>query len=181
MSRVLDVEKKKQIKNSLTRVIDTDSRACFNGSIWSPVIHMQPPILGTSHLILGGSLVRVLQILRTSRIKTVMAFGCATVAQVYQMVELMNPGEIVKVTILIGTNNVSRISDMVSINVKTQLATKRRQNERVVRWNNIEHNLKSRNAGRMILMDLESECRTRDQAIFNTNGIHFDNLKSKPG
>ena len=72
---------------------------------------MQQPPLGTSHLKLGDSLVRVLQSLRTSWITTVMAFGGATIAQLYRMVELMNPGKIPNITILIGTNNVSRGSD----------------------------------------------------------------------
>ena len=74
-------------------------------------MNMQQPPLGTSHLILGDSLVRVLQNLRTSWITAVMAFGGATVAQFYRMVELMNPGRIPDIMILIGTNNVSRSSD----------------------------------------------------------------------
>ena len=40
-----------------------------------------------------------------------MAFGGATIAQLYRMVELMNPGRIPNIMILIGTNNVSRGSD----------------------------------------------------------------------
>ena len=72
---------------------------------------MQQPPLGTSHLILGDSLVRVLQNLRTSWITTVMAFGGATMAQLIWMVELMEPGRVPKVMILVGTNNISRSSD----------------------------------------------------------------------
>ena len=40
-----------------------------------------------------------------------MAFGGAEIAQLFWMVELMNPGRIPKTMILIGTNNVSRGSD----------------------------------------------------------------------
>ena len=40
-----------------------------------------------------------------------MAFGDATVAQLCRMGELMNPGKIVDVMILIGTKNVPRSSD----------------------------------------------------------------------
>ena len=40
-----------------------------------------------------------------------MAFGDATIAQLFRMVELMNPGRIPNVTILVGTNNISRSSD----------------------------------------------------------------------
>ena len=69
---------------------------------------MKQPPLSTSHLIFGDSNVRVLQILRTSWVTTVMAFGGATVAQLYRKVELMNPGRIVDAMILIGTNNMSR-------------------------------------------------------------------------
>ena len=41
----------------------------------------------------------------------VMAFGGATIAQLFRMVELMNPGRIPNVMILEGTNNISRSSD----------------------------------------------------------------------
>ena len=37
-----------------------------------------------------------------------MAFGGATIAHLFQMVELMNPGRIPNIMILIGTNTVSR-------------------------------------------------------------------------
>ena len=63
-------------------------------------MNMQQTLLGTSHLILGDSLVRVLQKIRNSWITTVMAFGGATVAHLYRMVELMNPGRIPDMMIL---------------------------------------------------------------------------------
>ena len=75
VSRVIDVQKNNQLKYSFTGVPDTDSRACFNRSTWSPTVNLQQPRLGTSHLILGDSLVGVLQNLRTYWITTVMAFG----------------------------------------------------------------------------------------------------------
>ena len=71
-------------------------------------MNLQQPSLGTSHLILGGSLMRVLQNLRNLWITRMMSFGIATVAQLYRMVELIKPGRNVDVMILIGTNNVSR-------------------------------------------------------------------------
>ena len=120
---------------------------------------------------------------------TVMAFGGATIAQLFRMVELMNPGRIPNVMILVGTNNISRSSDeeealwesmmvclfttlwqncavltvcIVPMNARSFTATGRRHNEGVVRWNNILRNLASRNAGRMILMDIEHELRAMD-------------------
>ena len=66
VSRVIDVQKNNQLKYSFTGVPDMDSRTCFNRSTWSPAVNMQQPPLGTSHLILGDSLVRVLQNLTTS-------------------------------------------------------------------------------------------------------------------
>ena len=54
-SRVLDLQKNNQ--NSFTGVPEMDMR----GSIWSPAMYMQQPPLGRSHLILGDSLVRILQ------------------------------------------------------------------------------------------------------------------------
>ena len=108
VSRVIDVQKNNQVKNNFTGVPDTDQRACFNWSTWSPAINMQQPPLVTAHLILGDSFVRVLQNLRTSWITTVMAFGGATIAQLYRMVQLINPGRILNIMVVVGTNNVSR-------------------------------------------------------------------------
>ena len=208
VSRVIDVQKNNQLKYSLTGVPDPDSRACFNRSTWSSAVNMQQPPLGTSHLILGDSLVRVLQNMRTSWITTVMAFGGATIAQLIRMVELMNPGRIPNIMILIGTNNVSRGSDeeeaqwesmmvclfttlwqklkcavlavcTVSMSTKTLTATGSRHNEGVIRWNNIMRNLASRNAGQMILMDIEHELRAMDQARLTTDGIHFDVIEGQ--
>ena len=202
VSRVIDVQKNNQLKYSFRGVPDTDPRACFNRSTWSPAVNMQQPPLGTSHLILGDRLVRVLQNLRTSWITTVITFGAATIAQLFRMVELMNPGRILNVMILVGTNNISRSSDeeeaqwesmmvclfttvwqrfncavltfcTVPMSTKTLTATGRRHNEGAIRWNNILRNLASRNAGRMILIEIEHELRAMDQASLTTDGIHF--------
>ena len=100
VSRVMDVQKNNQLRYNFTGVPETNPRACFN----------RAP-LGTSHLILGDSLVRVLSNLRTSWVTTVMTFGRATIAQLYRMVELMNPGRIPNVMILVGTNDIPRGSD----------------------------------------------------------------------
>ena len=64
--RVLDVQKNNQIKNSLTGDPETDMRVCVSRSTKSQAMNMQQPPLGTSHLILGDSLVGVWQNLRTS-------------------------------------------------------------------------------------------------------------------
>ena len=107
ISRVIDVQKNNQLKYNFTRVPEADPRACFNRATWNPAVNLQQPPLGTSHLILGDSLVRVLSNLRTSWVTAVMAFGGATIAQLFRMVELMNPGRIPNVMILVGTNNIS--------------------------------------------------------------------------
>ena len=146
VSPVFDVQKNNQVKNSFTGIPDADPRASFNRSTWSPAINLQQQPLGTSHLILGDSLLRVHQNIRTSWITTVMAFGGATIAQLYRMVELMNPGRIPNIMVLLGTNNVSRGSDEEEAQWESMM---------VCRWNNIVRNLASRNAGRMILMDVE--------------------------
>ena len=206
--RIIDVQKNNQLKYNFTGVPETDPRACFNRATWSPAVNLQQPPLGTSHLILGDSLVRVLSNLRTSWVTTVMAFGGATIAQLYRMVELMNPGRIPNVMILVGTNDISRGSDeqkalweplmvclfttlwqkfncavltvcTVPMNTRSLTASGRRHNEGVVRWNNILRNLASRNAGRMILMDIEHELRAMDQARLTTDGIHFDSIEGQ--
>ena len=167
---VFDVQRKNQVKNNFTGVPEADPRACFNRSTWSPAINMQQPPLETSHLILGYSLVRVLQNLRTSWITTVIAFGCVTIAQLYRMVELMNPGRIPNIMILIKKNNVSRGSDeeeaqwesmmmclftilwqkfkcavltvcTVPMSTRKLTSTGGRHNKGVIRWNNILSNL----------------------------------------
>ena len=208
VSHIIDVQKNNQLKYNFMGVLETDPRACFNRATWSPAVNLQQPPLGTSHLILGDSLVRVLSSLRTSWVTTVMAFGGATIAQLYRMVELMNPGRIPNVMILVGTNDISRGSDeqealwesmmvclfttlwqkfncavltvcTVPMNTRSLTASGRRHNEGVVRWNNILRNLASRNAGRMILMDIEHELRAMDQAGLTTDGIHFDSIEGQ--
>ena len=208
VSRVMEVQKNSQLRYNFTGVPETDPRACFNRATWSPAVNLQQPPLGTSHLILGDSLVRVLSNLRTSWVTTVMAYGGATIAQLYRMVELMNPGRIPNVMILVGTNDISKASDeqealwesmmvclfttlwqkfncavltvcTVPMNARSLTAAGRRHNEGVVRWNNILRNLASRNAGRMILMDIEHELRAMDQARLTTDGIHFDSIEGQ--
>ena len=51
VSRVFGIQKNNQIRNSFTGVPETDMRACFDRSTWSPAINMRQPPLGTSHLI----------------------------------------------------------------------------------------------------------------------------------
>ena len=208
LSRIIDVQKNNQLKYNFTGVPETDPRACFNRATWSPAVNLQQPPLGTSHLILGDSLVRVLSNLRTSWVTTAMAFGGAPIAQLYRMAELMNPGRIPNVMILVGTIDISRGSDeqealwesmmvclfttlwqkfncavltvcTVPMNTRSLTASGRRQNEGVFRWNNILRNLASRNAGRMILMDSEHELRAMDQARLTTDGIHFDSIEGQ--
>ena len=58
-------------------------------------------------------------------------------------------------------------------------AAGRRHNEGAIRWNNILRNLASRNAGRMILMDIEQELRAMDQARLTTDGMHFDSIEGQ--
>ena len=208
VSRVIDIQKNNQLRYKFTGVLETDLRACFNRATWNPAENLQQPPLGTSHLILGDSLVRVLSNLRTSWVTTVMVFGGATIAQLYRMVELMNPGRIPSVMIQVGTNNISRSSDeeealsesmmvclftalwqkfncavltvcTVPMNARSLTAAGRRHNEGVVWWNNILRNLASRNAGRMILMDIEHELRAMDEARLTTDGIHFDSMEGQ--
>ena len=107
-----------------------------------------------------------------------------------------------------GTNNISRSSDeeealwesmmvclftalwqkfscavltvcTVPMNARSLTAAGGRHNEGVVRWNNILRNLANRNAGRMILMDIEHELRPMDQARLTTDGIHFDSIEGQ--
>ena len=67
----------------------------------------------------------------------------------------------------------------VPINTIDLTAAGRRHNDGVVRWNIILRNLASRNAGRMILMDIEHELRAMDQARLTADGIHFDSIEGQ--
>ena len=67
----------------------------------------------------------------------------------------------------------------VPMSTKTLTSTGRRHNEGVIRWNKLIRNLASRNAGRMILMDIEHELRFMDQARLTTDGIHFDCIEGQ--
>ena len=205
-SRVFDVQKNNQVKNKFTGVPEKDPRACFNRSTWRPAINTQQPPLGTSHLIPGDSLVRVLQNLRTSWITTVLASGGATIAHLHRMVELISPGRIPNIMILVGTNNVSSGSDeeeaqwepmmvcvftnlwpkfkcavltvcTVPMSTRTLTSGARRHYERAIRRNNIVRNLANRKAGRMILIDIEHELRAMAQVRLTIDGIHFDSIK----
>ena len=121
-----------------------------------------------------------------------MAFGGATIAQLFRMVELMNPGRIPNKTTLVGTNNISRSSDeeealwesmmvclfttlwqkfkcavltvcTVPMNTRTLTATGRKHNEGVIRWNKI----------------LRNRARAMDQARLTTDDIHFDSIEGQ--
>ena len=65
------------------------------------------------------------------------------------------------------------------MSTRTQSSTGRRHNERVTRWNNIVRNLASRNAGRMMLMDLEYELRALNQARFTSDGRYFNSIEGQ--
>ena len=71
----------------------------------------------------------------------------------------------------------------VPLSTRTLTSTGRRHNYGVIRWNIMKEssgrNLASRNAGRMILMDIEHELRAMDQARLTTDGIHFDSIEGQ--
>ena len=125
-----------------------------------------------------------------------------------QLFRMVDPGRIPNVMILVGTNNISRSSDeeetlwesmmvclfttfwqrfncavltvcTVPMSTRTLTATGRRHIEGVIRWDNILRNLARRNAGRMILMDIEHELRAKDQARLTTDGNHFDSIEGQ--
>ena len=67
----------------------------------------------------------------------------------------------------------------LQMSTRTLTAAGRRYNEGVIRLSNILRNLASRNAGRMILMDIENELRAMDQARLTTDDIHFDSIEGQ--
>ena len=190
VSRVIDVQKNNQLKYNFTGVPETDPRACFNRATWSPAVNLQQPPLGDISPDIGRQLSQSAVEFEDLMGHHGDGLGGATIAQLYRMVELMNPGKIPNVMILVGTNDISRGSDeqealweammvclfttlwqkfscavltvcTVPMNTRSLTASGRRHNEGVMRWNNILRNLADRNAGRMILMDIEHELRAR--------------------
>ena len=73
-----------------------------------------------------------------------------------------------------GTDRLHRTNEHENVDIG-----RKGHNEGVIRWNNILRNLASRNAGRMILMDIEHELRAMDQARITTDGIHSDSIKGQ--
>ena len=73
-----------------------------------------------------------------------------------------------------GTDRLRRTNEQKHVE-----KTGRRLNEGVVRWNNILRNLASRNAGQLILMDVEHELRAMDHTRLTTDGIHFDSIEGQ--
>ena len=73
-----------------------------------------------------------------------------------------------------GTDLLHRPDEHENINIDGKKAQ-----QKVIRWNNIVRNLASRNAGRMILMDLEHELRAMDKARFTTDGVRFDSMEGQ--
>ena len=206
VSRIIDVQKNNQLKYNFTGVSGDRSEGLLQSSDLEP--GCKPATTTTRHISsdigrqLGQTAVEFEDLVGHQGD----GFGGATIAQLYRMVELMNPGRIPNVMILVGTNDISRGSDeqealwesmmvclfttiwqkfncavltvcTVPINTRSLTASGRRHNEGVVRWNNILRNFASRNAGRMILMDIEHELRAMDQARLTTDGIHFDSIE----
>ena len=133
-------------------------------------MNLQQPPLGTSHLILGDSLVRVLSNLGTLMGHHGDGLWRRDDSPIISDGELMNPGKIPNVMILVGTNDISRGSDeqealwesmmvclfttlwqkfscavltvcTVPMNTRSLTASGRRHTEGVMRWNNILRNL----------------------------------------
>ena len=67
----------------------------------------------------------------------------------------------------------------VPMSTKMLTAAGRRNKEGAIRWNIILRNFASRNAERMIPMDIEHELRAMDQATLTTDGIHFDSIEGQ--
>ena len=108
---MIEVQNNNKMKYSFTGVPDTDSRACFNRSTWSPAATATWDITSGTGGQLGQS---------ASKFEDILdhygngIWRCDN-SQLFRMVELMNPGRIPNVMILVGTNNISRSSDVEEV------------------------------------------------------------------
>ena len=194
VSRVIDVQKNNQLRYNFTGVPETDPRACFNRVNITSDTGRQ---LGQSTIEFEDLLDHHGDGLRRRDDSPVISDGGTNESR-----------EDPNVMILVGMNDISRGSDeqealwesmmvclfttlwqkfncavltvcTVSMNTRSLTAAGRRHSEGVVRWKNILRNLASRNAGRMILMDIEHELRAMDQARLTTDGVHFDSIEGQ--
>ena len=76
--------------------------------------NMQQAPMGTSFLILGDRLVRLLQNIRISCLRTITKRGGARVSQLFKTVEFVNLRKVASIMIIIETNNVLRKQKMMA-------------------------------------------------------------------
>ena len=107
-SRVIDIRKDLNTRRNFEQVATELPTACLNGMTWNPATIHQPVPTGSHHLIIGDSLVRDLKDILVVGHTTVVSFGGASVSQVIKMMELQNDDRVDTLTLMIGTNDVSR-------------------------------------------------------------------------
>ena len=78
--RVVDIRKNLTVRNQFVQIAAEHPRACLNGMGWNSAISNQAISPGSSHLVVGDSLVRDLTEIFVSDQTTVLFFGGASVA-----------------------------------------------------------------------------------------------------
>ena len=106
-SGVFDIRKDLNTRRTCVQVGAEHPRACLNGMSWNPAFIHQPVPTGR-HLIIGDSLVREMTRIFVVGQTNAIAFGGASVARVIKMMELQNDDRVVRLILMIGTNDVSR-------------------------------------------------------------------------
>ena len=81
-SRVLDIQKDLNTRRTFVQVAAENPRACLNGIIRNPAAIHQPGPTGSQNMIIGDSLVSVLNQILLRGQTTVIFFGGASVAKV---------------------------------------------------------------------------------------------------
>ena len=102
------------IKNIFSRVMNTKMHRLFWWIDLKFRKNMQQAQMGSSFLILGDRLVRLLHNIRISRIRTITKLGGATISQLFITVEFVNLRKVASIMIIIETNNVLRRQKMMA-------------------------------------------------------------------
>ena len=206
-SRVVDIRKDLNTRRTFVQVAAEHPRACLNGMTWNPAAIHQTVPTGSQHLIIGDTLLRDLNQILVGGQTTVISFGGASVVQVINMMELQNDDRVDTLTVMIGTNDVSRNpvtpkakSKSLLICLLNELKEKYRSrivvlctnslnpdagspvvdfmNRNVTQWNVMIRNLTTGNPNELRLMEVENTLRMVDHGALTKDGIHFN---TQPG
>ena len=175
---------------------------------WNPATIHQPLPTGSQHLITGDNLVSDMTEIIVVGLTTAASFGGASVAQVIKMMELQKNDWVDTLTLMIGTNVMSRNPvtlvakwEPLLVCLLIELKEKYRTSlvalctiplnpdsgspiadfmkGNVTRWNAMVRNLIAENSNELRLMDIESAMRMVDYRALRRDRIPVNNKQGR--